>query len=131
MNCSSLLGAQSHLLSRRQALQGASAVALSSALCGCPLFVKRLQPICPENIDPNAPAKQLAIDVHTHLFNASDLQVSQFLSRVVSHQKTGGMANLARYLGVVLQQVYWDGAPSGQREREQLLTLQLSDCKGE
>lgn len=119
------------VITRRRALQSAAAVALTGALSGCP-FVKRLAPLCPKELDQGAEGKALAIDVHTHMFNASDLQVNKFVSMVAARQHDG-LQKLAKFLGPVIEKTLWNNVPSGAKEREQLLAWnrQLNKCTSE
>lgn len=116
---------------RRQVLAALGAV--FAALAGCKFFVKRPRPICPGAIDPQARDKPLTIDVHAHIFNASDLQVRRFVELIASRQQEGGLADLAKNLGKVLQNVAWREVPDGAAERRQLARLadELSSCTPE
>jgi hypothetical protein len=115
-------------ISRRHVLGSGAALALST-LGGCWL-TKKLKPLCPGEIAPGSEGKGLAIDVHTHVFNATDLQVSEFVSRVAARQH-GGLQDLAKYLGPVLQKTLWDKVPDGQKEMRALLDWngQLGNCR--
>lgn len=115
---------------RRRALQLAAALGFASAAGGCSLFRQKLRPVCAEQIDKQDEDKRLAIDVHMHAFNASDLQVKSFISRVAARQAEGGLANLVKYFGSALQEISWRNAPSGASEEEALRAWmkKLEDC---
>ena len=101
---------------RRVALKVLAATTLAP-LSACSLFLrpKDLQPVC-----PNAPAVSdlggpLTIDAHCHVFNGTDLQVQEFLSRVAVKQ--GGVFGFAaRAIGELLENLAWEYAPSGEEE---------------
>lgn len=75
------------------------------------------------------PQADLAIDVHAHVFNASDLQISPFLNLVAARQSSG-LGNLAKLLGPVLNYLSWHVAPSAENERTKLARIagQLAKC---
>ena len=78
-----------------------------------------IRPNDPTISDDTAP---LTIDVHAHVFNASDLQVKRFFELVVSNQNDA-LAKAAKSLGGILQDLGWDIAPSAKEELEMLRGL--------
>ncbi|MEM8682552.1 MAG: amidohydrolase family protein [Pseudomonadota bacterium] len=106
---------------RRQFLEMTTGLMVANFLSGCCL-VKKPSPRCP--FDPGFvdPEGILAIDVHAHIFNAHDLQVKDFVSRVAVRQ-SGGLGALAELLGGFLQTFAWAGAPSTRKELEVLREL--------
>lgn len=59
----------------------------------------------------------LVVDTHAHIFNASDLQVSKFVSKVaVSEAESSAVRFMAEMFGPVLQFVGWNLSPSARRE---------------
>jgi hypothetical protein len=87
--------------------------------CFCPV---RIQPFCPEDPRYSDAKTPLTIDVHAHVFNASDLQVREFIQRVVLKQN-GPFGDAARVLSGLLQSVSWELAPSAEKETEILRKL--------
>ncbi|WP_243393537.1 hypothetical protein [Solimonas fluminis] len=71
----------------------------------------------------------LTIDAHCHVFNGSDLQIKEFLSRVAVRQR-GALGIGVRAIGGLLETLAWNGAPDGDRELEMLASLekQLAQC---
>lgn len=104
---------------RRLAVQSAlAAILASTAGCAC-LFRRDLSPICPTAPEVSYLDGPLTIDAHCHVFNGTDLQVKEFLSRVAVGQ--GGMlGSAARALGELLEQLAWEVAPSGDAELQKL-----------
>src|SRR5438876_19712 len=92
---------------RRRAFLAAAGAA---GLVGC-FRSARIEPFCPEDPRYSDAKTPLTIDVHAHVFNASDLQVREFIQRVVLKQK-GPMGDAARVLSGLLQSVSWELAPS-------------------
>jgi hypothetical protein len=60
------------------------------------------------------------IDVHSHIFNASDLQVERFLSRVFAAELPPLLRAVVEFLGPILQAAGWIAAPDGQKELNKL-----------
>lgn len=60
------------------------------------------------------------IDVHTHVFNATDLQVERFLSRVIAPGLPPLLRPVIRLLGPILQTAGWAAAPDGDTELARL-----------
>ena len=71
--------------------------------------------ICPTDADLSNLDSPLTIDVHTHVFNGSDLQVKAFLSRVATDPDSE-LHFLINALGSLLQFVAWEDAPSAKAE---------------
>lgn len=104
---------------RRLVVQAALA-ALVASTAGCACFFRRdLKPICPTAPEVSYPRGPLTIDAHCHVFNGTDLQVKEFLSRVAVGQ--GGMlGSAARAIGDLLEQLAWQFAPNGDEELQKL-----------
>lgn len=103
-------------LDRRRFLHAALVLALVGPLGGCK---KRIVPICPfgdEYSDPEAP---LTIDVHAHIFNATDLQIEDF-AKLVATRDMGGLGSVGRLLAGPLQKFAWSTAPTVQEEIDKL-----------
>jgi predicted TIM-barrel fold metal-dependent hydrolase len=89
-------------------------------LTGCiPFIKKKPQPICPNSPEVSYPSGPLTIDVHTHLFNGSDLPVKNFLSKVIVKEDSP-VGAAAEILGDLLQRLAWTFAPDRQRELKML-----------
>jgi hypothetical protein len=102
-------------MDRRQALQSIGLFSIGSLLAGC-----RMRPFCATEPAWHDKTLPLTIDTHAHVFNASDLQVSDFVTRVAAKQNHGGLANLVRFFGDLLQDFAWNTAPSVRSERDKL-----------
>jgi len=75
----------------------------------------------------------LLIDVHSHIFNGTDLQAERFISLVASRQ-VGGLQGLWEALGPVLQALAWVAAPSGADELaklDELRALSPGPCEAD
>ncbi len=86
----------------------------------------------PASLCLNSPKLQnphgtLAIDVHAHVFNASDLQIKEFVSRVAINDD-GALGQMARLFGSLLQSLGWSVAPSVQEELVILDQLGSDSC---
>lgn len=90
----------------------------TSPLAGCCLISKP-QPICPFDPAYQNEHSMLTIDVHAHVFNATDLQVRDFITRVSTRQ-IGGIGRLAEFFGGVLESIGWAAAPDAAEEMEVL-----------
>jgi len=118
---------------RRVALKALVATTLTH-LSGCCLFLRPrdLQPICPNAPAVSYPGGPLTIDAHCHVFNGTDLQVQEFLSRVAVKQ--GGVLGFAaRAIGELLENLAWKYAPSGEEELAafEKLSVALQTCTQE
>lgn len=103
-------------VTRRTLLQAGTLLPLPLLIGGCPREV----PPCPDHPFWDTPDSALTIDIHAHVFNATDLQVKEFVARVGARQATGGLAKLARHFGSILQTVSWGTAPNARRELSML-----------
>ncbi|WP_114967991.1 hypothetical protein [Rhodoferax ferrireducens] len=89
-------------------------------LTGCASwFPRQLTPVCPEAPEVSYRDGPLTIDAHCHVFNGTDLQVSDFLSKVAVKQG-GALGEGARVLGSILQDLAWSLAPDGLTELAEL-----------
>lgn len=115
-------------LKRRKVLQAAAALAASSSLGGCQLFVRKPAPVCPDAPEVSRPGP-LTIDAHCHVFNGSDLQVNGFVSRILGRQP-GALGVGARAIAPLLQSIGWEVAPTGAAEVKELAALgrELASC---
>lgn len=109
------------MISRRNFLFGLGAVG-TGTLAGCCL-IPEPEAWCPFDPDYHDPNSLLTIDTHSHLFNATDLQIRQFVKLVATRQ-LDGIGNLAKYLGGILQTVSWTMAPTVERELQVLKELE-------
>lgn len=71
------------------------------------------------NLPPSAPGLG-PIDIHSHIFNATDLQVERFLTRAFAAEFPFLLRMTMYFLGPILQAAGWDGAPDGKRELTKL-----------
>src|SRR6266571_3322782 len=101
---------------RRTLLKAAAATAVFPA-AGCSWLLRRkdLTPVCPNAPEVSYLPGQLTIDAHCHVFNGTDLQVKEFLSRVAVKQG-GALGFAARAIGELLENLAWKYAPSGDEE---------------
>jgi hypothetical protein len=113
-------------LDRRSVLRAALASSLASTLTGCELWRESLSPFCPADPRYSDARTPLTIDVHAHVFNASDLQIDAFLRRIIAR---GNPA--IRELGPVLQEMGWSSAPDANDERRALMAAatELKECR--
>ena len=110
-------------LSRRNLLNAAVA-GLSALFTGCFHPKKFPFPANCRAIPPNPAANspRLIVDAHCHLFNGSDLQAKEFLSKV--EFPVDGLAGEAvAAVGEVLQSIAWNTAPTGEQELRMLKRL--------
>ena len=95
---------------RRKFLSSAASAGIAGALQGCaPGMIK--PPSCASHFGSNNPLK--VIDVHCHIFNASDLQVGDFLSKVVASELNSEALSI---IGQFVQDIGWSFAPSAAEE---------------
>ena len=84
-------------VTRRQALAAMGCFGASLGLSGCAAPVV---PFCPGDPTISDPTSPLTIDVHTHFFNGSDLQIFGFYNYVVARQVSKSLlATLLQILG--------------------------------
>ena len=83
--------------------------------------------LCLNSPELENPHSTLAIDVHAHVFNASDLQIKEFVSRVAI-KDDGALGLMARLFGSLLQSLGWSVAPSVQEELVILDRLGSDSC---
>jgi hypothetical protein len=114
------------ILNRRSLLRGGALLPLCLLIDGC----RKYGPACPTDPIWHSPKSPLAIDIHAHVFNATDLQVRDFIARVAGRQAPGGLATLAKYLGGVLRFLSWHAAPTGKDEMRMLrkLSADVESC---
>ncbi len=116
------------ICTRRHVLAGIAAVGATTFLQGCFLAKKPvLQTAQPAMLSVDFLSSPLTIDAHCHIFNGSDLQVTQFISRVFIHE-SGLRETLVKLVAQLLQQMVWDSAPNGDREMQ--LLEQLTAAEG-
>jgi predicted TIM-barrel fold metal-dependent hydrolase len=65
----------------------------------------------------------VTIDVHTHVFNATDLQVAPFITRVATSEIDPSFRSVIAALAPILQSAGWDFAPDGDEELRHLGAL--------
>ena len=106
--------------SRRRFLTAAASALLGFAAgCRTTPSPDSFPPTCGPSPDPGV----ATIDVHTHVFNASDLQVSRFLTRVAASEFSPILRELIAALAPVLEWAGWAFAPNGQTELDHLSGL--------
>lgn len=117
---------------RRVALKALAATTLAPLSACCLIQPKELQPVCPNAPAVSYPNGPLTIDAHCHVFNGTDLQVQEFLSRVAVKQ-SGVLGFAARAIGELLENLAWKYAPSGEEELAALekLSVALQTCTQE
>ena len=109
-------------ISRRRFLQLTGALLATGSLNGC-FLTKKLKLVCPFDPAFTDVESILAIDVHSHVFNATDLQVKDFVRRVAVRQ-SGGIGKLAEFFGGLLQTFAWASAPDVSKELRKLVELE-------
>ena len=113
-------------IGRRRVLGHAAAALGAASLSGCAfLFPRDLVAVCPQSPEVSLPDGPLTIDAHCHVFNGTDLQIREFLSRVAVKQG-GSLGAGARLLGSVLQALAWSLAPDGEAELAELRDIAQS-----
>jgi predicted TIM-barrel fold metal-dependent hydrolase len=105
-----------------------------TGLTGCSWLFRRrdLHPVCPTAPEVSFPGGPLTIDAHCHVFNGTDLQVEEFLSRVAIKQG-GALGYAAKVIGDILENLAWKYAPSGDEELARLyeVAMALKTCSTE
>lgn len=116
-------------LTRRRILQGVGTSAGLSAV-GCRLFRKPLDPVCLSDARWSDAQTPLTIDTHSHIFNATDLPVKEFVDRVAAAQAGSTLKTIAQLFGPILQDIAWSSAPDGKTERARLKAISpvLAKC---
>lgn len=111
-------------MKRRQFLQIAPALIGLTYLTGCKGIPDDIKTIFEhyQNGDVNNPL----IDFHAHFFNGKDLQVKEFVSKVLSND-FGEWGFLAKVLSPLLQNLVWTAAPSAKLELKILEKLKNTD----
>ncbi len=66
----------------------------------------------------------LTIDVHTHVFNGSDLQIKEFIRQTAVGRNNSELRLVASLLGGALQWVVWKRAPSARDEMRSIEQFQ-------
>jgi hypothetical protein len=99
-------------LTRRSAIAGLAGSALGG---GCASIIDPIDPNDPQLTDPNTP---FTADVHSHVFNAADLQIKLFFDEVIALDKPE-----LRVFGPLLGAL-GDFAPTAKDENEALDTLE-------
>ena len=90
----------------RRRFIGAMAGLASASLGGCGM----LNGICEPTIsDRSLP---LGIDVHSHVFNGTDLQIHEFFAKIVAEESDSEMRGIVAFLGAIIQELQWNGAPT-------------------
>lgn len=114
---------------RREFLRKAAMLGVAG-LPGCGLLRRQPIALCPSDPRYAGAAQELTIDVHAHVFNATDIQVERFIDLVALKQK-GPLAEAGKALAGLLQDVGWDAAPNAEDELSMLRKLEpvLSKCE--
>ncbi|MFN7152395.1 MAG: amidohydrolase family protein [Acidovorax sp.] len=113
---------------RREFLRALAAMGGIGVLNGCTV-VRNPEPVCPNSPEVSGPSTTLTIDTHCHVFNGSDLQVAEFVNRILGSE--GGLIGAgAKAIAPTLQRVAWNTALSGAAERAVLRDLSdsLKSC---
>ncbi len=111
-------------ITRRQALAGLGCFGAGLGLSGC---ASPIVPFCPGDPTISDERTPLTIDVHTHVFNGSDLQIEGFFDHVVRRQ-----TNDPHFIAVVLKMLAKNLSPSGSKELAALADVEvaLRNCNG-
>lgn len=110
-------------VTRRQALAALGYFGAGLGLSGC---AAPIVPFCPGDPTVSDPTTPLTIDVHTHVFNGSDLQIYGFYNYVVARKIDPTL------LGIILQMLGQDFAPTAIEEMAALMEVEvaLRSCNG-
>ena len=116
-------------ITRRRFLNATLVLAMLGPLKGCK---KPFVGICPFGDQYSDPKSRLMIDVHAHIFNATDLQIRDF-SRFVATRNLGGLGKVARLLAGPLQSFTWATAPTVADELTELEKIRgfIENCNEE
>src|SRR5688572_20031752 len=107
-----------------------SAIATLVPLSGCSLLRKSVSKYCPHDPWISDPNGHLTIDAHAHIFNGADLQVSEFLSKVVGRSAASELRGFVDAFSDLLQFLSWRIAPNAEEELAALTAYERSlvDC---
>ncbi|MBV8747586.1 MAG: hypothetical protein JO134_21365, partial [Xanthobacteraceae bacterium] len=110
-------------VTRRQALAALGCFGAGFGLSGC---AAPIVPFCPGDPTISDPDTPLTIDVHTHVFNGSDLQIYGFYNYVVARKID------PQILAVILKMLGKDFAPTAHEELTALVEVEvaLRGCNG-
>ncbi|RWM29765.1 MAG: hypothetical protein E5X74_32805 [Mesorhizobium sp.] len=116
------------LLNRRQfsKLIGAASAPL---LPGCSFLRRPLDGRCFADPSVSNPAAPLAIDMHVHVFNATDIPVKAFLENVMA--KDSKYKRAVELIAPILERIGWDTAPTAKAELERLALAEQSIARCE
>jgi predicted TIM-barrel fold metal-dependent hydrolase len=105
-----------HFDPRRRRLVAGMAGWAAAGLSGCTMLK-----ICETTIsDRSLP---LGIDVHSHVFNGTDLQIHEFFEKIVAEESDSEMRGIVAFLGAIIQELQWNGAPTAADELSRLQEL--------
>ncbi|HEY1936497.1 MAG TPA: amidohydrolase family protein [Candidatus Angelobacter sp.] len=104
-------------LDRRRLLKLLGIGTATSFLTGCWPFTRPVSHNC--TVAPNIQSLLLTVDAHCHIFNGSDLQVKEFIGRIVGNEK-GVPPVVSEAVGSLLEDLVWGGAPDGDEELHML-----------
>lgn len=114
---------------RRKFMTTVVSLSALGTLPGCCLFRKNIKPVCSDSAMVSYLKGPLTIDSHCHVFNGTDLQVKEFVSRVMVNQ-SGPLGAVIRAAGGLLQNLAWENAPTGDQELAALTDIvnELNKC---
>jgi len=104
-------------VTRRQALAALGCFGAGFGLSGC---AAPIVPLCPGDPTISDQTTPLTIDVHSHVFNGSDLQVAGFYQYVVARKVE------KQIIAVILQMLAQDFAPTGIEELAALMEVEAA-----
>ncbi len=104
-------------ITRREALAALGCLGASLGVSGCSTPIT---PFCPTDPTISDPSSPLTIDVHTHVFNGSDLQVKGFFDSILAINNKS-----LKGFGEILQQLASDFAPTAAQEIAELQNLEV------
>lgn len=118
-------------LTRRRFLGSALVCSAPLGLSGCTLFRRPLEERCSYDPSISNPDTDLTVDMHVHVFNATDVPVRAFFEHVLSRDAT--YAKAYKLLSPILQQIGWTVAPDANTELERLALVEdaLRSCSTE
>lgn len=110
-------------LDRRRLLCALAGLSVASALGGRALLLRPdAAPVCPTDPQVRWLDGELTIDAHCHVFNGSDLQIKEFLTRVAG-RLPGIEGAGARVVAPLVRDLSLAAAPSGDDEHTMLRAL--------